>query len=697
MFDFSFHFSDTSIFWILFCMLLATAYSAVLYYLNYFYPKKIKITLTILRWVLVFIVSLFLFSPMFTRLSKRIEKPILIFAQDNSKSIVKNNRAAFYQKEYLQQLSDFKNKLSNKFDVKIMPFADGVSNNSNPDFTENKTNISSVFKEISSNYRNQNLAAVILASDGIANKGADPLYEMESFNAPVYTIRMGDSIPQKDIVIRNVLYNKIVYKGNQFSITAQIKSYDLAGNKAELSIIENGTLKSKKTFLVDKQNYFTQIPIVLDADKVGLQTYTLRINPLKGEKNLINNSSSVYIEVIDGKQKIALIANAPHPDLAAIKTSIESNQNYQVDIIYADQLNLDAIKNYQLAILHQLPSGDNQSASLFKQLELSRTPILFIIGAQTYLDMLNRYADGISIQGTRSNANEVFPIWNSDFYYFSLSDESKEILAQMPPLLAPYGYYEIKANLQTLAYQRIGSVPSSQPLISLGDNNGQKLGWIVGEGIWKWKLTNFKLNQNFNAVEELLSKSIQYLSTKEDKRKFRVRMESNEWNEGDEILFNAELYDNSYQLVNSPDVSIQIKNEKNKLFDFVFSKSGQNYGLNAGVLPSGNYSYVAKTKLGTDAHTFAGKFTVRAIQLEDINTTADFNLLRTIAAKTSAESFGDDELNLLADQLLLNENFKSITSDQKETDELIDINWLMILLILIISTEWFFRKYFGGY
>ena len=38
----------------------------------------------------------------------------------------------------------------------------------------------------------------------------------------------------------------------------------------------------------------------------------------------LNNVKDVFVDIIDGRQKILLLANAPHPDLGAIKNAIET-------------------------------------------------------------------------------------------------------------------------------------------------------------------------------------------------------------------------------------------------------------------------------------------------------------------------------------------------------------------------------------
>jgi hypothetical protein len=61
------------------------------------------------------------------------------------------------------------------------------------------------------------MGGVVLMSDGIYNAGISPLYS--TFNFPVYTLGIGDTLQHVDVAIKNVSYNKIAYEGNKFPVT----------------------------------------------------------------------------------------------------------------------------------------------------------------------------------------------------------------------------------------------------------------------------------------------------------------------------------------------------------------------------------------------------------------------------------------------------------------------------------------------
>ena len=77
-----------------------------------------------------------------------------------------------------------------------------------------------------------------------------------------------------------------------------------------------------------------------------------------------------------------------------------------------------------------------------------------------------------------------------------------------------------------------------------------------------------------------------------------------------------ELYNDALDLVNAPDVKINLKSVSGKNYSYLFSRTGKSYGLDAGSLPVGEYSYTASTKLGSQSFTANGQITIKALNLE---------------------------------------------------------------------------------
>ena len=140
--------------------------------------------------------------------------------------------------------------------------------------------------------------------------------------------------------------------------------------------------------------------------------------------------------------------------------------------------------------------------------------------------------------------------------------------------------FKILGTQQVVLDQRNGKTKTDRPQLFFMNDNGRKVGYLIGEGLWKWKLSEARENTQTPVFNDLMGKVVQYLSVKDDKRKFKVRPVKNTFEENDQVLLNASLYNDSYQPVNTPDVNLLLKDEKGKTYNFTFSRYESSYQLN---------------------------------------------------------------------------------------------------------------------
>ncbi|MDR0789701.1 MAG: hypothetical protein LBO06_02775 [Bacteroidales bacterium] len=654
--------------------------------------KTKRITLIVLKGLAVLMLIYLLFDPVLKIKRTRTEKPIVVVAQDNSASI-KENAA------YKEQLKRLVKELGKDYDLKLTTFgskttainADEID--SKVDFTDYCTDISQTIDDIVDKYSNQNLSAAVLLTDGIANQGSNVLNACDNLHFPVLTVALGDTTLWRDVFVAETRYNRVVYKDNDFPLEIVIGATKAKGSQSVVSVVKDGKTIYDKAFNIGEDNFSQAFSLVVNADKVGVQRFVINVKAIDTEKNITNNHREIFVEVMDGREKVLILAASPHPDVSALKESLKSNQNYDVTAALIADLPKDFL-SYNVVILHQLPSnGDNLNK--IKQLINSNVPLLFIIGTQTNLSLLNSMALGFSITANSQNTNQVTSLHNPDFSLFTLSKGTEDIIRDLPPLMCPVGKLNAQSTTQTLAYQKIGSVNTNYPLLSFYNTSSGKVGLIAGENIWKWRLHNYLFNHTHNEVDEIIQKSVQLVANKIDKSRFRVLCD-NVFNENQPISMQAELYNENYELINDSEVSIVIKNQQNKTFNFTFGKTTNAYILNAGRFQSGHYTYLAKTTLGEQTFSVNGSFEVSEENLEQINLTADHSLLYNIAHKTSGKMFYPSNMQAIADFLKANDQIKPMIYQTIEPKRLLACWWYWLAILVLLSAEWGLRKYWGN-
>ena len=96
-------------------------------------------------------------------------------------------------------------------------------------------------------------------------------------------------------------------------------------------------------------------------------------------------------------------------------------------------------------------------------------------------------------------------------------------------------------------------------------------------------------------------------------------------------------------------------------------------------------------------YTQQGEFSVNQLQLETTNTTADYQLLRTLSSRTGGKLFESNKADELIQLLSNDEDIKPVSYTKKKLEDFINLPALFFILIALVSLEWFIRKRSGSY
>ncbi|TKC61207.1 VWA domain-containing protein [Pedobacter hiemivivus] len=675
------------------CLLIGVFFAWLLYGKTKDLDKRLRYGLAAARAVVVTAIGFLLCFPLIRSVSYNPEKPIIVIGQDNSLSVGNITPVGFNKPLYEQQMQRLAKQLSEQFEVRIYNFSDSVKTGFDFSNTGKLSNAAQLITKLNDEYLNRNIGAVILASDGIFNRGGSPLYELNKLKAPVYTIALGDTVPKRDLLIANINHNSLVYRDNDFTIEVQAQAFETKGAESQLSVSTNGKKVYEERLSVTSDAFVKNIPVKLKATGVGLQKYTVQLSPVQHEISEKNNVQHIFIDVIDAKQKVLIAAAGPHPDITALRQAISLQKNFEVKVALAEELNALRPEDYGLVILYQLPSMGYDASAFINKLGAVNVAVWHILGAKSNINVFNQLQKQVRFSGSNNTLQETFSDANAGFTAFDLDKAMAKQIAGFDPLQAPFGNVIVNGNSAVVLNQRIGKIHTDYPQLFFMVDNGKKTGFLIGEGLWRWKLSEAgDAQQEPMVFNSLISKIVQYLSVKDDKRKFKVYAAKNTFDENENVLLNAVLYNDSYASVNAPDVSITLKNDAGKAFKFLFSRTDAAYQLDAGTLPAGNYTYSATTVLGNKNYAAQGIFYVNAMVAEYQQTVANHQLLNTMSAQTGGKMYMPQDLLKLVDVIKSNDQIKTLSYEDRKYEELINFKWLFLLIMALLTIEWFFRK-----
>ena len=683
--------------WMIIVSLLAgLAAAGLLYFRNkkQHYGKALNAILFALRTLIVGLVVLLLFNPLIRQKFSSVETPTLILAHDNSASIALCKDSTYYKTEYLAQFERFRNDLNADFQVDAYVFGEEMRDFENLDFSDQLTDLSSVLKTLDRRYYKRNVGAVLLFSDGIYNRGFEPELLAENFPYPIHTVVLGDTVAYPDLAIRDVHYNKVVSLGATFPVRVTVAARDLAGQKAQLTLSEGGRVIEKREVEIPSNRFSKEIDFMLDATKKGVMPIDIEVSGIEGEEQLLNNVRHIFVEVLDQKYKLLCVAASPHPDLSALRSVL--NDNYEVDFCFGKEP-LPDFANYDLVILHQVPSARTDFAALQAQLEKnSKMPVLFVIGNETDRDGLNKLQKVFDLRsGATNTLMDVKAHLSPAFSTFTFDTKADALIAKYPPLALPHLEINTLMSHDDLLLQEVMGVKSGLPLLSFATDK-RKMGFMFGTNLWRWRLFEYYQSKNHDVFDEMFSKTLKYLLLSANDGSAIYAKETYFSNEP--VVITAELRNPNNELVTEPDLNIQIVNKlTNEIYDYTFSKRDHDYYLNAGLLPEGLYQYKVETQMGERKISVNGTFSVVAIGIEAQQLTADIDRMRSLARLTNGNCYTARDLQQLSADLHNDSRITSVEHHESRFEDLIHSKWIFFVLIGLAAVEWLLRKMFGSY
>ena len=665
-------------------LILSVIIAAGLSYFQYYYKAKNKSKMTLflafLRFLSVFGLLLLLINPIVSRSTYETIKTPLPIVVDNSSSItdLKANEAAKEAYEKLTSNSDLKNK----FDIQSYSFDSEFQSAETFDFKGNQTNIDAVAQNLKSINKNLKFPTVLI-SDGNQTSGSDYVFSFDGDNK-VYPIAVGDTTTYLDLKINQINVNKYAFHKNKFPVEVFLQYAGKKSVTANFSISQGNNVLSKESFSFSPSKKSVVINVLLPADKAGLQIYNAKLTSSETEKNTYNNTKKFAVEVIDQKTEVAIVSAINHPDLSALKRSIETNAQRKVTIIKPSQIN--SLNNFNVLVLYQ-PNATFKSV-LDANINL-KINTWTITGNDTDFGFLNQQQNQLDFKMS-SQKEDYLANFSSDFNLFAIDNIGFE---NFPPLENPFGTITPKGNLSVLLSSRIRNVETNSPLFVFSDNQGKRSAFLLGENIWKWRAQSYINKKSFEQFDVFIDKTIQFLSSN-DARKSLIVNHERFYNSGDVLEITAQYFNKNYEFDDKARLTIAVTNTKTKQVKrYDLLKTTNSFKVNLDGLNAGSYSFTVK-ELNSNA-TYSSTFEILDFDIEKQFVNPDMPKLKQLANQTKGTVYVPNQIDSLIKTLLDNQDYKAIQKDITKKTPLIDWYWLLLLIAASLGAEWFIRKFNG--
>ncbi|NVK04944.1 MAG: hypothetical protein HWD92_08975 [Flavobacteriia bacterium] len=646
------------------------------------FDKPYKYVLPGLRFLTLVFIGILLLNPIIKETAIEEERPLLIWLQDESESVMQHVDSAEYQANYSTWKKQAIEQLEEKYDIVSLAFGETVHSPTEK-YADQSSAIQDALSQVAQQTLGRNSAGIILATDGILNSGTR-LSTRQSAIQGLHVLALGDSTQYFDVAISQVLNNRIAYTGNTTPIRVAVEAK--GGTARNVSVSLKGT-NENFTQVVSLNGGKAQITFEVGSDSAGTQRYEVEVGALGGERNVSNNRASTFIEFVEKKRTIHMVYQAPHPDISAFRLPLLDDEANDVRLFALSDWSIEDSKEADLLVFHSVnPTNDVEEV-----MQEASQSVLFITTPEEPYSNWDLAARYLRQAPSPDRTADVTPRINPSLSAFQVDEDWIERAVDFPPINGEVHSEQNSGIWEAVMLANVGSVKTNTPIVSVYTNDNQRVAWVNGEGWWRWRSYSYSQYSSHQMFDGFVQSLYRWLLTNSVGDRLEVDFPERV-NQNESILFTVRPKDAAMNPLEDARVNLQITKEGQVVFDqrLTENRPGR-YISNVQGLNAGDYRYKVSSQYGDEVLSETGELFVENLQLERIDTRARFGQLQGLA-NANGGLFGtystrDEWLNEL-----MNQEAPTVLHEVVSTDSLLKKWWPYLLIALLLTAEWALRK-----
>ena len=574
-----------------------------------------------------------------------------------------------------------------------------IKNTESFDSSGSSTDIGKVLNHIELNQ--DNLAGAVIISDGQNNNGINPKSLIKNIKVPVYTLGIGETKPLIDLSIESVDAPTVAVKGENVNIKATINSYGNLDEKVNVVLYSGKKMIGSKFLNISGQGSRNEARFIFTPLNLGENEYIVKVSSLSEEINIDNNQQKFLISVLKDHYKVALITGTPSFNTIVIKEYITNYPRVELDHYvlskngYAPSLKLFWSTPYQLIIFDNYPIDVLKSKTqkiYSKKITSEKASLLWIIGQNITSESAQSLTPFFHLDYVDENINSHQNSWyftediiNSSIIQGSLTNQKSNFADIFPPITTPYKFNAKHKKVNPIAYHESDEVI---PVIFMGDvKNIRSIVWTSND--FSTVKYNISSNNNFS---DIWSNLFSWLLKTGGDRNLYFRLNKESYQQGEEILITGSSIQDNLSINNQAFITIMHDSIEVNSFELRFNPESNRWEGNFWAPKPGNYNYKIVINDGSsEPMEQIGKFIVEKSQIELNQVSLNLPLLTNISNGTGAEYYSWESRSVLVDKI------KSVKNKTKIDKSVVlsENKWVMIILIILLTIEWVFRKRIG--
>jgi hypothetical protein len=672
-------------------------------------PVYGRMGLGLLRFCAILLLGFLLLEPLIRTVEFEEERPVAVMLVDESESVWahadSNERSDL--DEWTQQAIGELEELGlvverYGFASELRPLAADSSFR----WDGAQTNLDAAIRSLMPRLENRNIAGVVVASDGLVNRGASPIYGVEWPNLPVWTVGLGDTTQVRDRWIDRINHNAVSYLGNAFPAQVFVESQGMDQRAGRVDIVHNGRTVATESWTTSGASERMKFDFLLTADATGMQQYQVRIVGDETEFDLENNTRTIYIEVLESRRLIACIGEAAHPDIGAMHMALSSMESYEIEVFDVATIRdpntvTEALNNADVVIAHNLLGKRWGGMEWTRLLAMNDLPVWWWAADEGSWSFLQR-ANDLGVELTNSgDLNQTHRArLNPGFSALEWPDGLAESIREWPPMLGPFEQASWSPAWSPLLYRQFGDVETNDAFWGLrGSASGTKQVLTIGEGLWRWRMRSFALEQSHERFDAFIQRQVQFLAAKDARKRLNIQTEKRTGSD-QRVVFAGQAYDAAWTPLRDATIEVTLTDEAGLSFAQTMLPAASGFSADFGRMPAGTYEWKATTELDGVLFDAQGLIIVEDIQIERTHLAADHGVLKRISSATGGSFLGawrSVSPEVLGEAVAATGLPASVRHEQTELNDAIDWRLLLVAVLVLLTIEWIVRRRNLGY
>lgn len=590
------------------------------------------------------------------------------------------------------------------------------------------------------------VAAIVVISDGRFNHG-EPVEVVAQYardkRIPIHTVGIGDPSPPRNIAVAAVEAPPNVFVQDPFKVTAHLRCEGLAGETITVQLVDRGEGQgSEKTIearevQVPADGQLPPLAFNHRIEKAAEDRLVVRVLPHELETIGEDNSKEVTVRALANKMRVLIVAGSPNWEYRYLSRLLERDKtadvscwlqsaeeravrdgNTVIDHFPADPAEL---AQYDCIVLMDPEPGDVTTAwsgEVEKLVSERGCGLLYVAGRQN----TPRFVYEPQVHGLLGLLPVVFDPGAADLFLnelghfqrtewsaapppavigssvLAMSDRSEETAEAWSRLGGVFWHYPVRREKPVATVLLRHSNPAmhnaygSHVLLATQFVGSGRTGYLGFDTTWRWRRYG---DDYFNRFWiQLLRHMVEGKLLSGQRRGF-IQVERPETSIGEPVVVEARLLDTSFQPLARPEVTAAISVENARVGQIAMQAQPNRPGWYRGqFVPTslGMHTVIIDlpAEREADKASIRGEVKVGRPDLEFRNPSLDRAALELLASRSAGGSYlHADEIDRLVD--LIPSKVTTLVLTGQPTS-LWDRWWVMLLLVLILGTEWFVRK-----